>query len=100
MVQKHSRTGVTHDLLYFLFHIWLIAVDSAFAARCFIFLKGAIIEAELGVFEEFNAFRAQFIICIVLCFAIDLYHIADGFLLSLNSWMFLKSHGNFTSGFS
>ena len=88
MMQKHSRTRVTHDLFDFFLHVGAVAVDEAFAACAFFVLKGAFVKTHERVLFEFFAFRAEFAVGSVMVFAVDFNHVADGFLFAFHSFMF------------
>ena len=88
MMQKHSWSRVTHDLFDFFFHVWSVAVDYTFAACAFFVLKRALIKPQKSVLFELFALGAEFAVCSVVIFAVDVDHVAYGFLFSLHSFMF------------
>jgi hypothetical protein len=90
-MQQHAWTSVPHDYLHFLFHVWAVALDEAFAAGAFLLLEGALIQPHLCVLQKLGAFSAEFAVSSVFSFAVDVYHRLYGFLLSSDSRMF-NSH--------
>ena len=87
VMQQHSWTRIPHDLPHFLFHVWFVAMDEAFAAGALLFLKRALFEAHESVGFEFGAFGAEFSVGAVVGFAVDMDHGVDGFFLPCYPWM-------------
>ena len=87
-MQQHARTRVAHDFLNFYLHVWLVAVDKAFAAGAFLLLKWAFVKTHESVGFEFGAFGAKFPMGFVVCLAVDVHHVVDGFLFSGYAWVF------------
>ena len=70
----------------------MVAVYEAFAAGAFLLLEGALVKARVRVSHELGAFEAEFTMRAVMCFAVDVHHSVDGFLLSSNPGMFSSGH--------
>ena len=98
VVEEHSWSRVAHDLLDFLFHVWAVAVDEAFAARALLVLEGALVKPRESVLLELPAFRAEFSVGAMVVSAVDVYHVAYGFLFTFHSLVFwirrLRLHRN------
>lgn len=88
VVNEHSRSRVTHDLFNFFFHVWSVAVNYAFATCAFFVLKWTFVKAQESVFFELFAFGAEFFAGFVVTFAVDVDHVAYGFLFTLHSFVF------------
>ena len=97
-MNEHSRSRVTHDILNFFFHIWSVAVNYAFATCAFFVLKWTFVKAQKSVFFELFAIGAEFSVGFVVIFAVNVDHVAYGFLFSLHSFVFwvrrLRLHFN------
>jgi hypothetical protein len=63
-------------------------VNEAFAAGALLLLKGALLQPHKSVGPEFGAFGAEFIMGIVVSFAVDVYHGVNGFLFAGYTWVF------------
>ena len=87
VVQEHSGSRVAHDRFDFFFHIWLVAVDETFAARAFFVLKWALIKPQKSIFFELRAFGAEHTIGSMVVFAVNINHVAYGFLFTLHSFV-------------
>ncbi len=88
MINQQARSRIAHDFAHFRFHIGFIAVDFAFAAGAFLVLEGAFVKALDGVVFELLAFGAELSVgYMVVPFAVDVNHVADGFLFTYHSFM-------------
>jgi hypothetical protein len=71
-----------------LFHVWAVTVDEAFAAGTFFVLEDAFVQTKKSVFAEFLAFGADFAFFgAVVVVAVDVYHVAYGFLFPDHSFV-------------
>ena len=59
----------------------------AFAAGTFLVLKWAFIKSQERIFLEFSAFSAEFAVGSMMVLAVNVYHIADGFLFAFHSFV-------------
>ena len=82
MIEYHARPSPSHDLTYALFHLRPIAVDGALLTRRFICTKAAVLQAAMGIKQEFLALRAEARIAL-LASAVQAYHLLDHGLLFL-----------------
>jgi hypothetical protein len=87
MMQKHTWTGVAHNDFGFLFHIWAVAVDNAFAAGGFLFLKGTFIEPQKSVILEFLAASTQFAFGVVVVFAVEFNYMNYSLFFTFHAFM-------------
>jgi hypothetical protein len=87
MMQQHSRTTVTHDLLHFFFHLRAVAVDEAFTACTLLLLKRTFVKTHKGVGFEFDAFWTEFLVGLMMSITIDVDHGINGSFLTSNSRM-------------
>ena len=82
MIEKHAWSGVTHYDFYFLFHVWAVAVDEAFAAGAFFLLKRTFVKPQKSIFFEFFAFLAYFAVGSMVFSAVEVNHIPYGILFT------------------
>ncbi len=98
VVEEHPWTRVTHDPFDFFFHVGAVAVNQAFAAGAFLVLKRALVKPHESVLLELLAFLAEFAVGSVVVFAVDVHHVAYGFLFTFHSFVFwvrrLRLHSN------
>jgi len=88
VMEEHSWTRITHYNFDFFLHFRFIAVDNAFAACAFFVLKGTFVKTHKRVFLELPAFWTYFAFSSVVVFAVDFYHVSNGFLFTFHSFMF------------
>lgn len=100
MMHKHSGSSVPHDLLHFFLHIWLVTVDEAFAAGAFLLLERTLIQTHKRVILELGAFSAEFTMCSMMSFAVDMHQGFDGFLFAFYSGVLFDCHLRFRSAYS
>ena len=63
-------------------------MNDAFAACAFFVLENAFVKARESVLLELLAFGAEFAMSAVVVFAVNIYHVAYGFLFALHSFVF------------
>ena len=76
MIEYHARPGPSHDGANAFPHLRPIAVDGALLTRRFVCTKAAVLQAAMGIEQEFLALRAEARIAL-LASAVQAYHLLD-----------------------
>ena len=76
MIKYHARPGPSHDGANTFPHLRPIAVDGALLTRRFVCTKAAVLQAAMGIEQEFLALRAEARMALPSS-AIQTYHLLD-----------------------
>ena len=76
MIEQHARPSPSHDLTYALLHLRPIAVDGALLTRRFVCPKAAVLQAAMGIEQEFLTLRTEARMPLPSS-AIQTYHLLD-----------------------
>lgn len=76
MKEQHTRSCPSHDLTYALLHLRPIAVDGALLAGRFVRTKAAVVQAAMGIEQEFLALRTEARMALFAS-AVQAYHLLD-----------------------
>jgi len=87
-MNKHPWTRVPHYNFDFCFHVRSVTVNETLAACAFLVLKRTLIKAHEGILFELLTFGAEFTVGVMMVFAVDVYHVANGFLFTLHPFVF------------
>ena len=82
MVDHHAGAGVAHNLLDFIPHFGVIAVNGAFGAGRFVISKRAPDNPVSGIIEQFLTTIAQFIPKEMFVMAVNANHGFDGLMFT------------------